>query len=163
MTNFCLLRSHWPFVSSLSGRRLDKKDLYWYWRERERESSWSSRDRKQDGFNYTTHIVVALWSRPAFCSAVRCFLVKQASLSVIRRNTAALPSLLSTSQWNDLSMSARTEWSNLSEREHSLTNLFFNSVTPLVDLKALYMLSLPVDEGHFLVPLAGTSLSGSHQ
>ena len=29
------------FVSSLSERRLDKKDLYWYWRA----SDWSSRDR----------------------------------------------------------------------------------------------------------------------
>lgn len=41
------------------------------------------------------------------------------------------------------------------KREHSLTNLFFDCVTPLIDLRALRKL---LDEGHFLLPFAGTSL-----
>lgn len=116
--------NHWHFVSSLSERRMDKKDLYWYWR---------------DSTTHTTEVVPAVLSVSCQIFSHQKDLWVSSESSTVTKTAASISlPVLSISLYYDSSMSACTLLT------HSLTNLFFNSVIPLADLQELCFLLLPL-------------------
>lgn len=152
-----------PAVGYESGRRLDKKDLYWYWKERATSpANTASTTPHSCGFE----------KPPCFLYNpvdVRCFPVKQASecdLTTHRRNSSSsfpLPAH-SISQWNDFSNHSMYQLEQSFSKGTLWQTCSSTLVTPLVDLRALYMLLLPLwlrwMKGIFLCPFQPLLLVG---
>lgn len=133
--------NHWHFVSSLSERRMDKKDLYWYWR---------------DSTTHTTEVVPAVLSVSCQIFSHQTDLWVSSESSTVKKTASISLPALSISLYYDSSTSACTD--TLSDKPVLQLCHSPRRSTRTVFLVAPFAVELNV--GHFLVSLSGTCLSG---